>query len=131
MEYRLWWRAVAQRVKGDLQRLKGATKVLFKHRKERTRLEQLIARISGKKPPVEVPALTPGGAVAQSGKSITANAECNKSDMSMAAGTYLQGVFMGEPCVKIDYTRALDLLERSGTDPTPISACYATLPPPP
>ncbi len=52
-------------------------------------------------------------------ESIMANAERSKSDMAMAASTYFHGIFMGEPCVKVDYARAFDLMARSGTDPAP------------
>ena len=119
MEYRYWWAAIEQRVAGDPLQLEGRRKVPFKLGKERVRFDQLIARVAGKKPPVEVTFLTHTGEAAMSCKSIIANAERSKSDMSMAAGTYFHGIFMGEPCVKVDYDRAFDLMARSGTDPTP------------
>lgn len=119
MDYRLWWASIGERVEGDPLKLEGATKVPFKLGRQRVRFDKLIARVTGSKPPVEVPTLTSGGEATLSCKSIIANAERSKADMSMAAGTYFHGIFMGEPCVKVDYARAFDLLERSGSDPTP------------
>lgn len=51
--------------------------------------------------------------------SILANAEHSQEDMQMAAGTYFHGIFMGKPCVKVDYARAFELMDRSGRDRTP------------
>lgn len=119
MEYRLWWWAIDERVEGDPLKLEGATRVPFKLRKERVRFDKLIARVTGKKPPVEVTFLTPTGEVAQSCKSILANVERSKADMARAVSTYFYGIFMGEPCVKVDYAYAFDLMQRSGTDPKP------------
>ena len=78
-----------------------------------------IARGTGRKPPVEVTFPTPETEVAMSCKSILANAERSKADMSMAASTYFHGRFMGEPCVKVDYARAFDLIKRAGESPKP------------
>lgn len=119
MEYRLWWWAIAERVEGDPLGLEGRTKVPFKLGKARVRFDKLIARVTGEKPPVEVTFLTPGAEVAMSCKSIIANAEHSKADMYVAASTYFHGRFMGEPCVKVDYARAFDLIKRAGESPEP------------
>ncbi|HEY9013267.1 MAG TPA: hypothetical protein VIN06_19870 [Devosia sp.] len=119
MPYKHWWGSIAERVEGDPLGLEGRRKVPFKLGKERVRFDKLVARVTGTKPPVEVTVNTAKGQEALSCKSILANAERSKADMAMAAGTYFHGIFMGAPCVKVDYDRAFDLLRRSGTDPKP------------
>lgn len=42
-------------------------------------------------------------------QSIIANADRGGMDTQMAIGTYFHGVFMGKPCVKVDYDRAYAL----------------------
>lgn len=120
MPFRLWWWVAVVRVKGDPLGIATRDKVPFKLGRERVKFDQLVARVTGgKKPPLEVTVLTPGDEVTLSCKSIMANAERSKSDMAMAASTYFHGIFMGEPCVKVDSARAFDLMARSGTDPAP------------
>ena len=119
MEFRLWWWAIEQRVEGDPLHLEGATKVPFKLGKQRGRLDKLVARLTGNKVPLEVTILEPGKEAALSCKSILANAERSKSDMSFAIGPYFHGIFMGDPCGKVDYDRAFDLMQRTGTDLAP------------
>lgn len=119
MDFRLWWWAVEQRVEGDPLHLEGATKVPFKLGKQRGRLDKLVARLTGSKPPLEVTTLEPGKETALSCKSILANAGGSKLDMSRAIGPYFHGIFMGEPCGKVDYDRAFDLMKRTGTDLAP------------
>jgi hypothetical protein len=119
MDYRYWWGAIEQRVEGDPLRLEGRVEVPFRLGKGRVRFDELIARLSGSRPEVEVTLVTPEGEQAMSCKSIIANAERSQGDMQEAAGTYFHGVFMGRPCVKVDYARAFDLMRRSGRDPEP------------
>ena len=47
-------------------------------------------------------------------EAVIANAEADKRYMIIAAGTYFHGIFMGKPCVEVDYERAFDLARRSG-----------------
>lgn len=66
---------------------------------------------------LSLPAFTPVYAQAPNGmtcQSVIANAERSKADMAIASGTYFHGVFMGQPCVEVDYVKAFDLATRSG-----------------
>jgi hypothetical protein len=47
-------------------------------------------------------------------ESLIANAERSMTDMSHAVPLYFYGLFMGKPCVEIDYDRAYDLAQRAG-----------------
>ena len=51
--------------------------------------------------------------------SVIANAERSKTDMYVAATVYFHGVFMGKPCVDVDYVKAFDLGTRSGVGVDP------------
>lgn len=52
-------------------------------------------------------------------ESVITNAERSKTDMQIASGTYFHGVFLGKPCVEVDYVKAFDLAKRSGTGVEP------------
>jgi hypothetical protein len=66
---------------------------------------------------LSLPALAPASAQAPDGmtcQSVIANAERSKAEMAIASGTYFHGIFMGQPCVEVDYVKAFDLATRSG-----------------
>lgn len=117
MEFALFWGSIMERMPGDIFSLATRTAPPLKLNKERTRLEKLLARISPgtKAPPVEVTInVTRSKQEAQSCETIIANQSRSKIDMANAASTYFYGIFMGKPCVKVDYDRAIELARKSG-----------------
>lgn len=121
MPFRLYWGAVDERMAGDIFTLQGRGAVPFVLSRNRTTLETLLSRaVPGTRPPeLEVPVNAPSGQVAQSCKSIIANANRSKWDMQMAASTYFHGMFMGKPCGKVDYDRAFALARQAGMSVEP------------
>ncbi len=121
MPFRLYWGGVVERMQGDVLGLTGRGKVPFVLRKERTTLEQLLARTApGRKPPeLEVPINTPSGQVAMSCHSLLANADRGATDARNAAGIYFYGDFLGKPCVTPDYDRAFALARKAGVSVAP------------
>lgn len=112
-----YWRVLEERMPGDLFALQSRDNVPFTLDPKRTTLEKLLARVApgAKAPPIEL-AITGanGERVSESCASIIANAERSKADMARAVSTYFYGIFMGKPCVEIDYDRAYDLARRAG-----------------
>lgn len=117
MPFNLYWRSVEQLMPGDILGLSRRTDAPFRLERGRTTLEKLLARVSpgAKAPPVEV------GAVNQNGEETTlscatilANAERSKADAQIAVATYFYGIFMGKPCVEVDYDKAYALAKKAG-----------------
>lgn len=117
MPFKLWWVSLVERMKGDVLALEGREAVPFKLRRDYVRLPALVRRVTGKAAePTEVPYSSGSGTEAMSCASILANAEKSKGDMDMAASTIFWGKFMGAPCGKVDYVRAVQLARRAGGD---------------
>lgn len=117
MPFDIYWRVVSERMEGDIFSLQTRQEVPFRLRMERTSLTRLLSRVSprSESPPVELAVTSPGGrALTLSCESILANAERSKDDAFTAVGTYFYGIFMGEPCVDVDYDRAYALANRAG-----------------
>lgn len=117
MSFDMYWRVVEERMPGDLFSLQRRDAVPFRLDPKRTTLEKLLARASPRTeaPPVEMSITeADGDRVSMSCASIIANAERSKADMSHAVSTYFYGIFMGKPCVEIDYDRAYNLAQRAG-----------------
>ena len=117
MSFDIYWRVVEERMPGDLFALQGRGAVPFRLDPKRTTLEKLLARVSpgSEAPPLEMSITeADGDRVSLSCASIIANAERSKADMATAVSTYFYGIFMGKPCVEIDYDRAFDLAKRAG-----------------
>ena len=117
MSFDIYWRVVEERMPGDLFSLQGRGAVPFKLDPKRTTLEKLLARVSPgtQAPPVELSITeADGDRISMSCASIIAKAERSKADMSNAVSTYFYGIFMGKPCVEINYDRAYDLAQRAG-----------------
>ncbi|WP_375450824.1 hypothetical protein [uncultured Devosia sp.] len=104
---RLYQGGIVQQLPGDPLGLAGRRAVPFSLDRGATTLEQMVARVTN-------PGASPTGAAALSCAGIIANAERSKRDMSLAASIYFGGIFMGKPCVDVDYARAFDLAQRSG-----------------
>ena len=98
---------IAKQVSGDPMGLAGRRAVPFDLTGRSISLDQILASVINPGPPAI------GGDF--SCEAIIANAERSKRDMSVAAGIYFGGQFMGRRCVEVDYARAFDLAERSGT----------------
>ncbi|MET3897764.1 hypothetical protein ABIB57_001710 [Devosia sp. UYZn731] len=98
---------IAQQVSGDPMGLAGRRAVPFDLTGRAISLDQILAMVINPGPPAI------GGDFSCEG--VIANAERSKSDMSIAAGTYFSGMFMGKRCVDVDYARAFALAEKSGT----------------
>jgi hypothetical protein len=99
--------SISQQVSGDPMGLAGRRAVPFDLTGRASTLDQILAGVINPGPPAI------GGDFSCEG--VIANAERSKSDMSIAAGTYFSGIFMGKSCVDVDYARAFALAEKSGT----------------
>lgn len=121
MPFRLQWGAVVERMPGDILGLAQRREVPFRLGRGVTTLEKVLARVSPRTqaPPVELPAISSDGNIVLSCEAIIANAERSRDAMASAAFTYFHGVFMGKPCVAVDYDRAFDLAGRSGLSVEP------------
>jgi hypothetical protein len=117
MAFNLHKKTLAERAKGDIFGLAGRKKVPYDLDRRQVTLKQVSARISGGAAAASDPTggVPPQGGIVLECKAILANAERSKADMSLASTVYFHGKFMGKPCVKVDYARAIDLGKRSGT----------------
>ena len=116
MSFDLYWRTIEQRMAGDVLGLSTRTEVPFRLEKRRTTLEKLIGRVSpgSEAPPLEVGVNMGGQQVALSCEFILANAENGKAGAQLAISTYFHGIFMGKPCVAVDYDKAYALAQNAG-----------------
>jgi hypothetical protein len=104
---RAYQAGIAKRVPGDPMGLAGRRAVPFDLTGRARSLDQILAMVINPGPPAI------GGDF--SCEAVIANAERSKTDMAVAASTYFGGMFMGKRCVDVDYARAFELAERSGT----------------
>lgn len=116
MPFQLYWGTIEQRMPGDILGLANRTDVPFRLEKRRTTLEKLLARVfpGAEAPPLEVGVNMGDRQVALSCEFILANADNGKAGAEMAISTYFHGIFMGKPCVDVDYDKAYALAQKAG-----------------
>ncbi|KQT48490.1 hypothetical protein ASG47_09090 [Devosia sp. Leaf420] len=114
--FRIYWGSVERRMPGDILGLSSRTDVPFRLEKRRTTLEKLLARVSpgAVAPPLEVGTRIGNQEIVLSCANILANAENGKAGAQLAISTYFHGVFMGKPCVDVDYDKAYALAQKAG-----------------
>jgi hypothetical protein len=123
MPFPLYWGGIEQRMPGDILGLANRTAVPFHLEKRRTTLEKLLARVSpgAEAPPLEVGARIGDQEIVLSCANILANENNGVAGAQLAMSTYFYGIFMGKPCVEVDYDKAYALAQKAGVSFEPFA----------
>ena len=115
-----------ERAAGDVFGLAQRTEVPFILQRARTTIAALASEAGMPQPATQkaelpqsaAPGMSPSASPAAQCAAIIAQAHSSRMAMAIAASTYFYGVWMGHPCVAVDYSKAFALLSEAGDTAT-------------